>query len=157
MLPAESGKVTYPRDDGATSWSKSCVFSNVSPERMAAWTVTPFVRVDALVVFLAVEVRDEFDDTGNTGGATDQDDLSHVGLVDLRVPQDLRHRLEGAAEEILTELFESGMGQGTVEVDAWVAEERVRLARSQASCIVRGFEDRSNKVINHGCGTPQKK
>ena len=39
----------------------------VSRERMAAWTAAP-VRVDALVrLFTIEEVRNEFDDTGDTG------------------------------------------------------------------------------------------
>ena len=77
------------------------------------------VGVDALVGLLAVEeVRDELHDTGDTSGATDEDDLVDVGLVDLGVAEDLLDGLEGGAEEILAELLETGTGEGGVEVDA---------------------------------------
>ena len=66
------------------------------------------VRVDRLVGLLAVEeVGDELDDAGNTGRATDEDDLVDVGLVDLRVAEDLLDGLEGGAEEVLAELLET--------------------------------------------------
>lgn len=76
------------------------------------------IGVDALVGLLAVEeVGDELDDAGNTGGATNEDDLVHVGLVDLGVAEDLLDGLEGAAEEVLAELLETGTGEGGVEID----------------------------------------
>ena len=44
---------------------------------------------------LAVEeVGDELDNTGDTGGATDEDNYVHLGLVDLRVAEDLLDGLE---------------------------------------------------------------
>lgn len=41
-----------------------------------------------------------------------------IGLVNLRVVEDLLNRLEGRAEEILAELLKMGTGEGGVEVDA---------------------------------------
>ena len=51
----------------------------------------------------------------------------HLRLVDLRVPEDLLHGLERRTEEVLAELFETGTGEGSVEVDA--LEERVDFDR----------------------------
>jgi hypothetical protein len=48
-----------------------------------------------------------------------------VGLVDLRVPEDLLDGLEGAAEEVLAQLLEASAGKGSVEVDT--LEEGVDL------------------------------
>jgi hypothetical protein len=101
------------------------------------------IGFDGLVGHLAIEeVRHEFDNTKDTGGATDEDDFVDVGLIDLRISEDLLDGLEGAAEEVLAELLKSGTGERGVEVDiskresismeVCVAEERVRLACSQA-------------------------
>lgn len=52
------------------------------------------VGVDALAQLLAVEeVLEQLLDLGDTGGATDQDDLVHLGLVHFGVPQALLHRV----------------------------------------------------------------
>jgi len=70
------------------------------------------VGVDALVGLLAVEeVRHELDDTGNTSGATDEDDLVDVGLVDLGVTEYLLDGLESATEEILAKFLETGTSE----------------------------------------------
>ena len=84
------------------------------------------VGVDALVGLLAVEVvGDELLDAGDTGGTTDQDDLVDLGLVDLGVSQDTVDGLDSAAEEVLAQLFETGTGDGGVEINT--LEERVDL------------------------------
>lgn len=41
-----------------------------------------------------------------------------VGLVNLRITEDLRDGLKSAAEEVLTELFETSTSERCVEVDA---------------------------------------
>ena len=46
-----------------------------------------------------------------------------LGLVDLRVAEDLLDGLEGAAEQVLAQLLEASTGEGGVEVDT--LEERV--------------------------------
>ena len=57
------------------------------------------IGVDRLARLLAVEeVGDELHDTGDTGGATDEDDLVDIRLVDLRVAEDLLDGLERAAK-----------------------------------------------------------
>ncbi|PKS06781.1 hypothetical protein jhhlp_006855 [Lomentospora prolificans] len=84
------------------------------------------IGVDGLVGLLAVEVvRDEFLDTGDTGGTTDEDDVVDVGLVDLGIGEDAVDGLESGSEEVLAELLETGTGDGGVEVDT--LEERVDL------------------------------
>ena len=84
------------------------------------------IRVDALVRLLAIEeVGDELDDTGDTGGTADKDDLMDVGLVDLRITKDLLDRLKGTTEKILAELLESSVGEGGVEINT--LKERVDL------------------------------
>ena len=70
-------------------------------------------------------VADELLDAGNTGGATDENDLVDLGLVDLGVGQDTVNRLDGGAEKILAKLLEAGTGDGGVEIDT--LEERVDL------------------------------
>ena len=81
------------------------------------------VGVDRLVGLLAVEeVGDELDDTEDTSRTTDEDDLVHLGLVDLRIAENVLAR---AAEEVLAELLETRMSGGGVEVDTLV--ERVNL------------------------------
>jgi len=48
--------VSIPRDEGATSRSRrSWVFSDVSPERIAAWTAAPYAT-DSFVGLFAIEV-----------------------------------------------------------------------------------------------------
>ena len=87
------------------------------------------VGVDRLVGLLAVEVvGDELLNAGDTGGATDEDDLVDQRLVDLGIGEDAVNRLEGGSEEILAELLETSTGDRGVEVDT--LEERVDLDRS---------------------------
>lgn len=84
------------------------------------------IGVDRLVGFLAIEViGDKLLDAGNTGGATDKDDLVDLGLVDLGIGKDAVDGLEGRAEKILAQLLEAGTGDGGVEIDTLV--ERVDL------------------------------
>ena len=60
------------------------------------------VRVDALVgLFAAEEVRHEPDDTGDTGGSTNEDDFVDASPVDFRVAEDFLDWLESTAEEVL--------------------------------------------------------
>src|ERR1700676_1772453 len=45
--------VSIPRDKGAISRRRrSCVFSDVSPERMAAWTAAPYVTASSGLMLL---------------------------------------------------------------------------------------------------------
>lgn len=84
------------------------------------------IRVDGLVGLLSVKVvGDELLDTGDTGRATDEDDLVDEGLVDLSVGKDTVDGLDSGSEEILAELLETSTGDGGVEVDT--LEERVDL------------------------------
>ena len=124
--------VSIPRDSGATSSKQDlvgglgrCVTGEDSS--LDGSTVgNSLIGVDGLVGLLAVEeVGDELLDLGDTGGATDQDDLVDWRLVDLGVLEDLLDGLHGGAEEILAELLETSTGDGGVEVDA--LEERVDL------------------------------
>jgi hypothetical protein len=84
------------------------------------------VGVDALLELLAVEeLGQELLDLGDTGGATDQDDLVNAALRDTRVLEDLGDGLEGAGEGLGVQVLETGTGDGHGEVLA--IEERVNL------------------------------
>ena len=86
------------------------------------------IGVDGLVGLLAVEVvGNELLDAGNTGRATDEDDLVDLGLVDLGIGQDAVDGLEGRAEQILAQLLKTSAGDRGVEIDT--LEERVDLNR----------------------------
>ena len=86
------------------------------------------VGVDGLVGLLAVEVvADELLDAGDTGGATNENNLVDLALVDLGVTENAVEGLGGGAEEVLAELLETGPGDGGVEVNT--LEERVDLNR----------------------------
>ena len=96
------------------------------------------IGVDGLVGLLAVEVvGDELLDAGDTGRATDQDDLVDLGLVDLGVGQDAVDGLDGGAEEVLAELLEAGTGDRGVEVDTLVQRVDLnrRLGRGRESAL----------------------
>ena len=96
--------VSIPSERVATSRrSRSWVFLEVSPERMAVWTAA-----------------------ADTGGAGGEDDLVDIALVDLGVAigEDL-DGLKDRAAEILAQLLETGTGERNVEVDT--LEERVDL------------------------------
>jgi hypothetical protein len=101
------------------------------------------IRGDALVGLLAIEeVGHKFDDARNTCGTANQDDFMDVQFVNFGIAEDLLDRVESTTEEILAQLFETSTSEGGVEVDTskresisndvWEADERVRLARSQA-------------------------
>jgi hypothetical protein len=84
------------------------------------------VGVDRLVELAAVEVlRDERLDLGDTGRATNKDDVVDLGGGDLRVLEDLLNGLEGRLERGGVDLLETGTGDVRREVDALV--ERVDL------------------------------
>ena len=84
------------------------------------------IGVDGLVGLLAVEVvGNELLDAGNTGRATNEDDLVDEALVDLGIGQDTVNGLEGGAEKILAQLLEASTGDGGVEINT--LEERVDL------------------------------
>ena len=82
------------------------------------------IGVDGLVGLLAVEVvGDELLDSGNTGGASNKDDLVDLRFVNLGICEDTVDWGSGGSEEVLAELFETGTGDGGVEVNT--LEERV--------------------------------
>ena len=78
-----------------------------------------FVGVDALGGLLTTEVLlDEGLDLGDTGGATDEDNVVDLGLLDVGILENLLDGLDGLLEEIHVELLELGAGQGLGEVVA---------------------------------------
>mmetsp|Transcript_36198 Transcript_36198/g.90333 ORF Transcript_36198/g.90333 Transcript_36198/m.90333 type:complete len:201 (+) Transcript_36198:676-1278(+) len=84
------------------------------------------VGVDALVGLLAVEeVLEQLLHLGDARRAADQHDLVDLGLLELRVLDDLLHRRERLLEQVEAELFEAGARQRLGEVDAVV--ERLNL------------------------------
>jgi hypothetical protein len=92
---------------------------------------------------LALENSDK--NTGDTGGAT-EDDLVGVGLVDLGVTEGLLDGLEGGRKKSWqssskrtqmrcrnrSSLVERVNFGGSISMEVWATEERVRLTRSQA-------------------------
>ena len=98
--------------------------------RMAAWTAAPYATassglIDLLGSLPLKEVEDKLDDTRDTSGTANGDDLVDLGLVDLRIAEDLLNRLESAVEEILAKLLEAGTREVGVEVNT-LEESRFR-------------------------------
>eukprot|EP01084_Bolivina_argentea_P109176 195133_1 len=84
------------------------------------------IGVDGLVELLTVEeVRDQGLDLGDTGGATNQDDVVDGALVHLGVVHDLLDGVQGVLEEVGAHLLELGTGDGGLEVN--VVEQGVDL------------------------------
>ena len=84
------------------------------------------VGIDALLELLAVEkLAEELLDTGDTGGATDKDDLVDRALLDVGILENLSNRLEGAGESLGVQVLETGTGDLHVQVLA--VEEGVDL------------------------------
>ena len=86
------------------------------------------IGVDALVGLLAVEkVGDELDDTSDTSGASNQDDLADVGLVDFGVTEVVLDFSTGSVVlwKRRLEFFEAGASEGSVEIDPF--KERVNF------------------------------
>mmetsp|Transcript_12654 Transcript_12654/g.17079 ORF Transcript_12654/g.17079 Transcript_12654/m.17079 type:complete len:348 (+) Transcript_12654:668-1711(+) len=77
------------------------------------------IRVDTSVGLLAVEeVFDELLDLGDTGGATNENDLIDLAALQTRVVKDGLDGLEGVLEEVAAKLLELGTGESLLEVDA---------------------------------------
>jgi len=77
------------------------------------------IGVDGPVELLALEeVLEEGLDLGNTGGATDEDDVVDLLLLALGVLEHLVDGVEAGDEEVVAELLELGAGQGEDEVNA---------------------------------------
>jgi hypothetical protein len=84
------------------------------------------IGVDALLELLAAEeVAEELLDLGDTGRATNKDDLVNLGLLDLSILDDLLNGLDSALESLVVDVLETGTGDLGVEVLA--IEERVDL------------------------------
>jgi hypothetical protein len=78
------------------------------------------IRVDTLGSLLSEELLEHSLDLGNTGGATDKNDVVDVALLELRILQDLLNRLEGLLEKIVVQLLELGAGKSLGHVVALV-------------------------------------
>ncbi len=77
-----------------------------------------FIRVDALVQFLAIEeILQNPLDLGDTSGSAHKDNLMDLGFVEGSIPKGLLHWFQGASEEVTTEFLKSGTGDGGVEVN----------------------------------------
>ena len=84
------------------------------------------IGVDALLELLAVEeLAEELLDAGDTGGATDKDDLINARLLDAGILENLGNRLEGAGESLGVQVLETSTSDLHVEILA--VEERVDL------------------------------
>lgn len=90
------------------------------------------VGVDVLLELLsAKEVAEQLLNLGDTCGATDQDNLVDLVLVDTRVLENLLDWLHGGAEEVFAESFEFGTCDGHVHVNT--VNQRVDLDGSLRS------------------------
>ena len=77
------------------------------------------IGVNTSVGFLAVEeVLHELLDLGDSGRSTDEHDLINLTLLHVGVVEDLLHGLESLLEKVGAEFFESGTGDGLLEIDA---------------------------------------
>jgi hypothetical protein len=86
------------------------------------------VGVDALLELLAPEeVAEELLDLGDTGGATNENDLIDLLLGDVGVLENLSNRVKSARESLLVQVLETSTGDVSVEVLA--IEKRVDLDR----------------------------
>ena len=84
------------------------------------------VGVDALLELLATEkVAEELLDLGNTGGATNENDLIDLVLGNVGVLEDLSNRVKGTGESLLVQVLETSTGDVGVEV--LTIKERVDL------------------------------
>jgi hypothetical protein len=84
------------------------------------------VGVDALLELLATEeVAEELLNLGDTGGATNKDDLVNLVLGDVGVLENLSNRVKGAGESLLVQVLETSTCDVGVEVLA--IEQRVDL------------------------------
>lgn len=84
------------------------------------------IGVDALLELLATEeVAKELLDLGDTGGATNKDNLVNLALLDGSVLDDLLNGLDSALESLVVDVLETGTGDLGVEVLA--IEEGVDL------------------------------
>lgn len=86
------------------------------------------IGVDTLGRLLVEVLLDQLLNLGDTGGATDENDVVNLVLLDLGVLENLLDRLDGLLEEINVELLELGASQGLGEVVA--LEESLNLNAS---------------------------
>src|SRR5271154_5997583 len=94
-----------------------------------------FVGIDGFVGFFSVEeIADEFLDTRDTSGTSNEDDFVDGLFVDFGIAEDFLDWLHGGTEQILTQFLESSTGDAGVEVDT--LEERVDFD----GCLSRGRE-----------------
>lgn len=79
-----------------------------------------------LLKLLAIEeVAEELLDTGNTSGATDENDLVNLALRKSRVLKDLLDRVQGTSKALGVEILETSTSDGGVEILS--VEKRVDL------------------------------
>lgn len=84
------------------------------------------VGVDALLELLAIEeLAEELLDAGDTGGATDENDLINAALLDTGILEDLGNGLESTGEGLGVEVLETSTSDLHVQVVA--IKERVDL------------------------------
>jgi len=69
----------------------------------------------------------------DTSGAADQDNFMNIRLVDLGITEDFLNKVKSTAEEILAELFKTGMSKGSVEVNGCLGSRREGTLSTLAS------------------------
>ena len=75
------------------------------------------IGVDALLELLSVEkIAEKLLNLGNTGGATNEDDLVDLALVNVGILQHLFNRLDGSVEGLGVQVLETSTGNVGVEI-----------------------------------------
>ena len=79
------------------------------------------IWVDGFVQLFAAEVvLKKLLDLGNTGGATDHDDLMDLRFIHASITQALFHWLQGVTEKVSIQLLKTSTGDGGVEINTVV-------------------------------------
>ncbi|KAK3023284.1 hypothetical protein RJ639_044255, partial [Escallonia herrerae] len=84
------------------------------------------IRVDTLAKFLPIkEVLQQLLYLGNSGGATNKNNIVDRALVHLGIPQTLLHRFHTLPEQVHVKFLKSGPGYSCIEVDP--LKQRINL------------------------------
>ena len=93
----------WKRCDVQGRWLTSVLLSRKHSSLHSSSVCNSLIRVDAPGGLFAIEeLLHQLLDFGDTGGASNQDNLINVGLLQVRVFQHLLHWLHGGTEQVLT-------------------------------------------------------
>ena len=102
-----------------------------------------FIGVNALVGLLIQNLLHHLFNGGNPGGTTNQDDLVDVGLAQLGIPQGILNGDAATVNQLRSQLFKLGPGQGDIQVLGTVLgsgnEGQVNVRLGHAGQLNLGF------------------